>query len=88
MPLSRPAGLLISEKTCHVYVYCILPNKSQKNPTYIPLLIYYPEYLALHDYLAGKVGMFNKDLVKLCIERRSFRTGFTPLHSTAQYSEQ
>ena len=50
--------------------------------------IRYPDYFALDDYLAGKLGMFIKDLVKLCIERRYFRKGFTPLHSTAQYSEQ
>ena len=70
MPLSRPAGLLICEKTCHS------PNKSQKNPNYTPLLryalllIHYENlqyYLVLHDYLAGKVVMFIKDLVKLCI---------------------
>ena len=60
-------------------------------PAYQDLQVYYihyPKYLALHDYLAGSVWMFIKDLVKLCIERRSFRKGFTPLYGTAQYSEQ
>ena len=47
------------------------------------LLIYYPDYLALDDYLAGKVGMFIKDLVKRCIERKVLQKGFHPI---AQYS--